>query len=77
MDSQRIHHSDPKRHLNTNRPQRLLHTAQIREDIYISLISGRQFPEEQKGCRKGWRRTGSLQYFDQLTLKECKMREKM
>ena len=28
-------------------------TAQIREEIYYSLINRRLFPEEQKGCLKG------------------------
>ena len=37
-------------------------TAQLREEIYYSLLSCGLFPEEQKGCHK---RTGILQYVDQ------------
>ena len=44
-------------------------TAQIREDIYDSLISRGVFSEEQKGCRKGSRGTGDLLYIDQHILK--------
>ena len=34
--------------------------AQIREEIYYSLISCGLFPEKPKGCHKGTRRTGDL-----------------
>ena len=51
-------------------------TAQIREDIYYSLINRRLFPEEQKGCRKGIRRTRHLLYIDQYILNESKTRRK-
>ena len=51
-------------------------TAQIREEIYYSLISHRLFPEEQKQCRKRTRGTGDLLYFDQHILKESKTRRK-
>ena len=37
-------------------------TAQIREEIYNSLISRRLFPEKQKGCRKETRDTGEQLY---------------
>ena len=51
-------------------------TAQIREDIYDSLISRRLFPKEQKGCRKWTRGTEELLYIDPNILKESKMRRK-
>ena len=51
-------------------------TAQIREEIYDSLMSRGLFPEEQKGCRKGSRRTGELLYIDQHILDENKTRRK-
>ena len=51
-------------------------TAQIREEIYNSLISRGLFPEEQKGCRKGTRGTGELLYIAQHNLNESKMRRK-
>ena len=49
-------------------------TAQVREEIYYSFISHRQFPEEQKGCRKGIRKTGELRYYTQHV--KCKTRRK-
>ena len=51
-------------------------TAQIREEIYYSLISHELFPEEQKGCHKGTRGTGELLYIDQHIFNESKMRWK-
>ena len=51
-------------------------TSQLREEICYSLISRSQFPEEQKGCRKGTRVTGDLLYIDQHILKENKTRRK-
>ena len=42
--------------------------AQIREEIYYSLISRGLFPEEQKGCCKGSRGTAELLYIDQHIL---------
>ena len=47
-------------------------TAQIREEIYYSLISRGWFPDEQKGCRKGPRGTAELLYIDQHILNESK-----
>ena len=47
-------------------------TAQIREEIYYSLISCGLFPDEQKGCRKGSRSTAELLYIDQHILNESK-----
>ena len=47
-------------------------TAQIREEIYYSLISRDLFPDEQKGWHKRTRGTGELLYIDQHTLKETK-----
>ena len=51
-------------------------TAQIREEIYYSLISRGLFPDEQKGCRKGSRGTAELLYIDQHVLNESKNRRK-
>ena len=51
-------------------------TAQIREEIYYSLISRGWFPNEQKGCRKGSRGTAELLYIDQHILNESKNRRK-
>ena len=51
-------------------------TAQIREEIYYSLTSRGLFPEEQKGCRKGFRGTAELLYRDQHILNESKIRRK-
>ena len=51
-------------------------TAQIREEIYYSLISCELFPDEQKGCQKGSRDTAELLYIDQHILNESKSRWK-
>ena len=51
-------------------------TAQIRKEIYYSLISRRLFPDEQKGCHKGSRGTAELLYIDQRILNESKNRRK-
>ena len=51
-------------------------TARRREEIYYSLTSRRLFPEEEKGCRKGFRGTGELLYIDQLILNESTTRWK-
>ena len=51
-------------------------TAQIREEIYYSLISRGLFPNEQKGCRKGPRGTAELLYIDQPILNKSKNRWK-
>ena len=51
-------------------------TAQIREEIYYSLISSGLFPDEQKGCRKGSRGTAELLYIDQHILNESENRRK-
>ena len=51
-------------------------TAQIREEIYYSLISRGLFPNEQKGCRKGSRGTAELLYIDEHVLNESKNRRK-
>ena len=48
--------------------------VQIREEIYISLISPGLFPEEQKGCHKWTRGTGELLYINQHIFKESKTR---
>ena len=50
--------------------------AQIREEIYNTLISCGLFPEEQKGCRKWTRATVELLYIDQHILYESKTRRK-
>ena len=51
-------------------------TAQIQEEIYDSLISGKLFPEEQKGYYKGSRRKDKLLYINYHTLKKSKTRRK-
>ena len=51
-------------------------TAQIREEIYYSLTSGRLFPDEQKGCCKRFRGTEELLYIDQHILNKSKSRRK-
>ena len=67
---------------NNNRPITYLSmmwkilTAQIRKETYYSLICRGIFPEEQKGYRKGTRRTGELLYMDQRILNERKTRQK-
>ena len=47
-------------------------TAQIREEIYYSLISRGIFPGEQKGCCKRTRGTEEQLYLDQHPLNESK-----
>ena len=50
--------------------------AQIREEINYLLINRGLLPKEQKGCRKGTRGIENLQYIDQPTLKENKLKRK-
>ena len=50
--------------------------AQIREEIYFSLICCGLFQEEQKGCHNGTRGVDDLLYIDQHILKESKVRQK-
>ena len=50
--------------------------AQIREEIYDSLLSCRLFPEEQKRCHQETRGIGYLLYIDQLIFKESKPKRK-
>ena len=57
-------------------PMMKILTAQIREEIYESLISRRPFPEEQKRCCKWTWGTGQLLYIDQYILNENKTRRK-
>ena len=51
-------------------------TAQIREQIHYSLTSRGWFPDEQKGCRKGYRGTAELVNMVQHILNERKTRQK-
>ena len=51
-------------------------TSKIREKIYYWLTSRGLFPDEQKGCRKGFRDTAELLYKDQHILNESKTRRK-
>ena len=51
-------------------------TAQIREEIYKSLISCGLFLVEQKGYRLWTRGTGDLLYINQNIFKESKTRRK-
>ena len=50
-------------------------TAQIREEIYCSLISRESFPEEQKVCCKWTNGTGEQLYIDQYIVNESKTRQ--
>ena len=52
-------------------------TAQIKEEIYYSLVCHGLFPKEQKGYRRETRGTGDLLYIDQHILKATKVRRKM
>ena len=87
MDDQKKDYINPKgpkqRNCSNNyRPitclpmMRKIRIAQIREKIYYSLTSHGMFPDEQKGCRKGSRRTLELLYIDQHILNESKTRRK-
>ena len=49
-------------------------TAQVKEELYYSIISRRKFPGEQKGCCKGFRSTAELIYIEQHVLKVIKTR---
>ena len=51
-------------------------TAQIRKKIYFSLTSRGLFPDELKGCHKGYRGTVELFYIDQHIVNESKTRRK-
>ena len=51
-------------------------TAQIKEEIYHSLTSRGLFPDEQKGCCKGFRSTAELLYIDKHIVDESKTRQK-
>ena len=51
-------------------------TAQIREEIYYSLISHETLIEEQKRCCKGTRDTRELLHIDEHILNERNMRRK-
>ena len=51
-------------------------TAQIKEKIYYSLISQGLFPNEQKGCRKGFKGTAEILYIVKHILNESKTRWK-
>ena len=48
----------------------------IAEQMYAHLDQVRLLPEEQKGCRKGSRRTNDLLYNDRAVVKEVKSRIK-
>ena len=50
--------------------------AQIKEEVYYSLISHEIFPDKQKECHKWTRGTRELLYIDQHILNESKMRWK-
>ena len=51
-------------------------TAVIADSIYAHLDEEKLLPEEQKGCRKGSRRTNDLLYVDRAVIKEMKSRNK-
>ncbi len=50
--------------------------AQKREDIYDSLKNRKLFPEEGKGCCKGYGGIGELPYTNQHIHNECNTRLK-
>ena len=87
MDDKRKDHSDQKTNLKRNRANHYrpitylrtmwnIQTAQIRKEIYDSLISRRLLPEERKECRKWTRGTGGLLYIDQHILYKSNTRRK-
>ena len=43
---------------------------------YTHLDQEKLLPEEQKGCRKGFRGTNNLLYIDRTAIKEIKSRNK-
>ena len=50
-------------------------TAQIKEEIFYSLVNSWLFPKEWKGCHKGGTRgTDDLLYIDLHIFKESKTR---
>ena len=51
-------------------------TGVIADQIYAHLDQEKLLPEEQKGCRKGSRRTNDLLYIDRELIKEVKSRNK-
>ena len=53
-----------------------LFTGAIADQIYVHLDEEKLLPEEQKGCRKGFRRTNDLLYIDRAVIKEIKSRNK-
>ena len=87
MEDKRKDHFDSKRHLKRTalknyRPLTFLPmmwkllTAQIREEIYDSLIRRELLPKEKKGCRKGTTGTWEQLFIDEHILSECKTRRK-
>ena len=48
----------------------------IADEIYAHLDQEKLLPEEQKGCRKGSRRTNDLLYIDKAAIKEVMSRNK-
>ena len=51
-------------------------TSVIADQIYPHLDQEKLLPEEQKGCRKGSRRTNDLLHIDWAVIKEVKSRNK-
>ena len=51
-------------------------TGVIEDQIYANLDQETLLPEEQKGCRKGYRGTNGLLYIDRAVIKEVKPRNK-
>ena len=51
-------------------------TGVIADQIYAHLGQEKLLPEEEKGCRKGSRRTNDLLYIDRAVIKEVKSRNK-
>ena len=48
----------------------------IVDQIYAHLDQKKLLPEEQKGCRKGSRKTNDLLYIDRAVIKEVKSRNR-
>ena len=51
-------------------------TGVIADQIYAHLDQEKLLPEEQKGCRKGSRRTNDLLYIGRAIIKDVKSRNK-
>ena len=48
-------------------------TVVIADQIYAHLDQEKVLPEEQKGCRKGSRRTNDMLYIDRTVIKKSSL----